>query len=245
MDIFSYHLIDAPFHQILWRLLGSRALTAVDGLRHFELLMTMKMGRSVASPFRFNYRTLAFFAWWENESALEAFLERPRYGVFQNPGWHVRMALYRRWGTYAELDDAPLHKDYSKRDGHVVAVTLARLKLQHTFRFAKWGKPVEAQIRDHGGKTCARVAYRPINTFSTFSIWESERAMVGMVKGLEKADGREHKDALVERARKPFHFEFTTLRFAPLSHHGDWERIRDETTPQKGAPLVLPASRQG
>lgn len=197
----------------------------------------MKMGRSVVSPNRFNYRSLALFAWWDEESALEAFLREPPYPVFEQPSWHVRMKFYRKWGRFAELDEAPLHPEYAKPDGPVVAVTLARLKLRHTLRFSRWGKPVERQIRDHEAKTCARVAYRPINTFSTFSIWESEQAMVGMVKGRQPADGHEHKDALVERARKPFHFEFITLRFAPLSHHGDWEAVRDETTPPGTSPL--------
>lgn len=239
MDIFSYHLIDAPFRQILPRLLWSRALTSVDGLRHSEHLLTMKMGRSVLLPSRYNYRTLAFFAWWRDEAALDAFLERPPYAIFHRPGWHVRMVFYRRWGRFAGLDEAPLHSEHADTDGPVVAVTLARLKLRHTLRFAKWGKPVERQIRDHPGKTCARVAYRPANVFSTFSIWQSEEAMVGMVGGQHASDGREHREAMVERARDPFHFEFMTLRFAPLSHHGDWSLVRDETTAEGAEPLTL------
>jgi len=237
MDIFSYHLIKAPFHRILPRLATTRALRGVEGLRHSETLMTMKMGRSVMSPLRYGDRTLSFFAWWEQESALQAFLENPPYRVFHNPGWHVRMKFYRKWGRFAALDDAPLHTEYAKPTGPVVAVTLARLKLRHTLRFARWGKPVERQIRDNPSKTCARVAYRPIKTFSTFSIWESEQAMIAMVRGKNESDGSEHREAMVERGRNPFHFEFITLRFAPLSHHGDWESVRDETTPAGVAPL--------
>jgi len=239
MDIFSYHLIKTPFRRVLPRLVSSRRIKEVEGLRHAEFLMTMKMGRSVMSPSRFNYRRLAFFAWWDDEAALEAFLEAPPYQVFRDPSWHIRMVFYRKWGRFAPLDEAPLHTAYADPEQEVVAVTLARLKLHHTLRFARWGKPVERQIRDHGGKTCARVAYRPMNTFSTFSIWTSEEAMVGMVRGIQASDGREHREVLVERARKPFHFEFMTLRFAPLSQHGDWASVCDETTLAGNSPLRL------
>lgn len=221
MDIFSYHLIEAPVHQVFARLLFAGRLAKVDGLRYSECLLTMNMGASVMSPTRYNYRSLAFFAWWRDESALDAFLERPPYRVFERPGWHVRMKFYRKWGSYAVLDQAPLHTELENPEGEVVAVTLARLKLRNTVRFAQWGKPVERQIRDHEGQTCARVAFRPLNTFSTFSIWKSEQAMLGMVRGMNEArDGTEHRNAMVERTRDPFHHEFMTLRFVPLSEHG-------------------------
>lgn len=221
MDIFSYHLIDAPVHEVLARLLFSGRLAQVDGLQHSECLLTMKMGASVMSPGRYNFGSLAFFGWWRDTAALDAFLERPPYRVFERPGWHVRLKFYRKWGDYAGLGEAPLHS-VEDPGGEVVAVTLARLKLQNTLRFARWGRPVEQQIRDHPGQTCARVAFRPVNTFSTFSIWESEEAMRGMVRGMSEArDGVEHRNAMVERARNPFHHEFMTLRFVPLAEHGD------------------------
>ena len=35
-----------------------------------------------------------------------------------------------------------------------------------------------------------------------------------------------HSEAMVERNRKDFHFEFTTLRFRAISEHGEWEGQR-------------------
>ena len=199
--------------------------------------MTMKMGRSVLSPSRFNYRSLAFFGYWQNQESLEDFLRDPPYKIFRDSGWHVRMKLYRKWGHFSGLNDAPLYEEHAKPKGPVVAITIARLKVRHTLRFAKWGKPVEKQIRDHAGKTCSRVTFRPFNTFSTFSTWKSEEAMLGMVRGLKDSDSAAHRDAMVERARKPFHFEFMTLRLAPLSTHGEWDSVRDETTPAGIEPI--------
>ena len=48
--------------------------------------------------------------------------------------------------------------------------------------------------------------------------------MTDMVHGhsaIEKP--KRHSDAMKERERKDFHFEFTTLRFKPLSEFGCWK----------------------
>lgn len=185
--------------------------------------MPMKMGHAVLSPSRYHFGSLALFAFWDGEEHLERFLEAPPYRIFGLPHWHVRLRFYRRWGSYTGLDDAITHTELANPEGPIVAVTVARLKLTETFRFARWGRPVETQVRDHPGVTRATVAFRPFNTFSTFSIWRSERDMLGMVRGRQPdVDGTGHRDAMKERVRKDFHYEFTTMRFVPLSEHGRW-----------------------
>jgi hypothetical protein len=68
----------------------------------------------------------------------------------------------------------------------------------------------------------------PFNTFCTFSIWNNETAMTNMVFGRkESTDGVEHKKAMVERSRKPFHFEFATMRFIPFRQCGQWKGVSD------------------
>ncbi len=223
MELFSYHLIQAPLHRVAARLVSSAALRRVPGLRHAECLLPMSMGASVWLPGRYHWTTLVLFARWEHEDHLERFLDAPPYPVFAEPGWHVRLRFYRRWGTYRGLDDAPLYPDVADPDSPVVGVTFARLRLTETLRFERWGRPVERQVRDHPGVTRATVAYRPLNTFSTFSMWKTERDMIGMVRGrAPDVDGAQHRDAMKERARRAFHYEFSTLRFVPLSEHGRW-----------------------
>lgn len=222
-QLFSYHVIEAPFLGVAARLLSSRALRRVPGLHHAECLLPMKMGRAVFSPRRYQWNLLALFAFWENETHLDRFLEAPPYKLFERPAWHMRMRFYRRWGSFAGLDGATCYAEHSQHQGPVAAVTLARLKLSQTFRFARIGKPVEAQVRDHPGLIRGAVAFRPLNRFSTFSVWESEEAMLDMVRGTHgEVDGTQHRNAMIERARKPFHHEFTTMRFVPLSEHGRW-----------------------
>jgi len=223
MELFSYHLIQAPVYSVAARVLSSGALRRVPGLRHAECLMPMRMGHPVSRPGRYHWTSLALFAFWQDELHLERFLEAPPYAVFERPSWHVRMRFYRRWGTYSGLDEATLYTELADPEGPVVGVTFARLKLLETFRFARWGKPVEEQVRDHPGVTRATVAYRPLNTFSTFSMWRTEADMLSMVRGRKaEVDGAEHREAMIERARRPFHYEFTTMRFVPLSEHGEW-----------------------
>lgn len=223
MELFSYHLIQAPVYSVAARLLSAGALRRVPGLRHAECLLPMKMGHAVALPGRYHWTSLVLFALWDDEAHLERFLEAPPYRVFERSGWHIRLRFYRRWGSYAGLDQATAYTELASPEGPVVGVTFARLKLAETFRFARWGKPVEAQVRDHPGVTRATVAFRPLNTFSTFSIWRSERDMLGMVRGRQaEVDGTGHRDAMKELARRSFHYEFTTMRFVPLSEHGQW-----------------------
>jgi hypothetical protein len=232
MELFSYHLIQAPIFQVAARLWSTAALRRVAGLRHAECLLPMRLGHGVMLPGRYHFSTLVLFALWETEGDLDRFLASPPYRVFERDHWHVRLRFYRRWGTYRGLDQATPYTALADPEGPVVGVTFARLKLTETFRFARWGKPVEAQVRDHPGVTRATVAFRPFNTFSTFSMWKSERDMLGMVRGREAAlDGTDHREAMQERVRRDFHYEFTTMRMVPLSEHGRWpEPLRLFTT---------------
>ena len=108
-----------------------------------------------------------------------------------------------------------------------MAVTLARMRLPEVPRFLTWGKPVERLVRDHPDATLALAAMRPPRSISTFSIWNSVRAMTDMVHGrggaAALADPARHADAMAERRRRDFHREFATYRFRPLSEHGHWD----------------------
>lgn len=220
-EIFSFHLVKIPFFKKIALLFTPLHKRKVPGLLHSEFFFTMNLGEPVMSLQRYNLSTMAFFAWWSDESKLENFLQQSQHS-YLSQGWHVRMKLYRRWGEVADIKQAFVDPTLSIPDKTVVAVTLARLNILETFRFIKWGKPVERQVRDHKGQTLALAAIRPPNTFSTFSIWKNEAEMLNMVSGRHKQqDGESHKLAMQERNRKDFHFEFTTMRFTPLKEYGN------------------------
>ena len=183
----------------------------------------MTLGSPILSPARMQLGNLAVFAAWDCVKSLEAFLADSKLGHTLSQGWHIRLKLIRKWGQFAELDNVPPMTDDTDPDQPVVAVTLARLKISQVSRFVRWGKPVENQVRNHPGTTLALAAMRPPRTFSTFSIWRSQREMTEMVHGKGSSPQiRSHADAMKERDRKDFHHKFTTLRFEPISEHGEW-----------------------
>lgn len=248
--MFSFHLVRLGAGVGASMLMRPPRAGAVAGLRHAETMATMRLGAPVVSPHRLQVRNIAVFARWESEGALEDFLATDALGQRLADAWHVRLDFVRRWGSVDGLHDLPETVGRMAPDEPVVAVTLARHRLPELARFIRWGRPVERQVRDHPASTLALAAVRPPRTFSTFSIWESSRAMTGMVFGRRHApavggvdeeeargipggarrpDGevRRHAEAMAERERRDFHREFTTLRFRPLSEHGSWQGRSD------------------
>lgn len=186
--------------------------------------MQMELGSPLVSPRRAQLRHLAVFASWDDEDAIDRHLGSSDLGRVHEAGWHVRLDFLRRWGHVTEFDGLPTSTAEPDPDAPAVAVTLARMKLPQLPRFIKWGRPVEQLVRDHPGTRLALAAAHPLRTVSTFSVWETQRDMADMVSGHgDIADPRRHAAAMVERSRKDFHFEFTTLRFRALSEHGRWK----------------------
>ena len=228
MRIFSYHLAKSAVTRTVWAMCRPPTPESTPGLRHAECMAAMTLGSPILSSARMKLRNLAVFASWESESALDAFLSNTEFGRAVASGWHVRLSFLRRWGHFPEFDDLPASIGESDPVQPVVAVTLARLKLPEVFRFVRWGKPVEELVRDHPGTTLALAAFRFPRTFSTFSVWRSQREMTDMVHGRgSSTDAKRHADAMVERNRKDFHHKFTTLRFRAIAEHGEWEGRRN------------------
>ncbi|PXA03604.1 hypothetical protein DDZ13_11530 [Coraliomargarita sinensis] len=227
MKIFSYHLAQVSPAFTLRSFFAPPSVKQVSGLCHMECMAPMMLGAPIVSPERLQLRKLAVFAAWEDESALDQFLGQEKLGKALSAGWHLRLSLIRRWGSFPEFDDFPENESAQDSASPVVAVTIARLKLPEVFRFIRWGRPVEELVRDHPGTTLALASMRMPRTFSTFTVWRSEKEMTNMVHGHSTVSGGErHAAAMAERNRKDFHHYFTTLRFHALSEHGEWDGRR-------------------
>ena len=159
-----------------------------------------------------------------NEKALDDYLQKEKFGAQLNNGWHVRLAFMRQWGKTSKFK-IPEHKaTLELASSPVVAVTIARMKPWAIPRFLRWGRPVEKLVRDHNGTLLSMASFKFPNTISTFSIWKTEKEMTNMVHGHSKmAQPKRHANAMKERERKSFHFEFVTLRFKPISEFGTWQ----------------------
>lgn len=228
MRIFSFHLVETTPARTVHAMSRPPTTCQIPGLHHAECMAAMTLGAPILSPARMQWHKLAVFASWESDGALDDFLADTNLGRTLSEGWHVRLNFLRRWGRFSEFDSLPANLEDTDPEQPVVAVTLARLKLPHVFRFIRWGKPVEKLVRDHPGTTLAMAAMRPPRTFSTFSVWRSQREMTDMVHGKDTLPGAaRHAEAMAERNRKDFHHKFTTLRFQAISEHGEWAGRRN------------------
>jgi hypothetical protein len=224
MTVFSYHLIRLPFIQSVRGLMANPLGKNTPGLVHAEFMTAMTLGSPIVSPARFLLRQVAIFAQWENEQALDAYLEQTSFGKTLAKGWHVRLAFVRQWGSFSDYKIPETKATIDSPADPVVAVTIARMRPLQVPRFIAWGRPAEQLVRDHPGTALSLASIRFPNTVSTFSIWKTEKEMTDMVHGHSKIPmPKRHSDAMKERDRKDFHFEFTTLRFKPLAEHGSWK----------------------
>ncbi|KAA5534468.1 hypothetical protein F0919_07545 [Taibaiella lutea] len=223
MSIFTYHLVKTSYISALKAILLSLKPINTPGLIHAECTTVMTLGSAVFSPSRMLVRQVAVFAQWENEAAIDHFLNKNSLGKIVAKGWHVRLTFLRQWGAISEFEIPDELLESDAPDAPVVAVTLARMKLPEIPRFIRWGRPVEKLVRDHPGTILSLASIRLPRTISTFSIWKSQKEMTDMVRGHSAVPQPErHADAMKERERKDFHFEFTTLRFKPISEFGEW-----------------------
>ena len=220
----SYHLVDLPARVSAGTLLRPPNRTTVGGLQHAECLVLMRFGAPIVSLARLQLRRFAMFAQWDDESALNRFLDTHPLGRRLAAGWHVRLQYLRRYGTLAALGNLPKRAGTWDPDEAIVAVTIARMKLSEVPRFLRWGRPVERLVANHPAAVFSTGAQRPPNTISTFSIWRTVREMTEMVQGRSDVPSAHvHQVAMAEQRRKDFHHESTFMRFRPLSEHGEWQ----------------------
>ena len=225
MVIFSYHLVRIPFVLAIKGMFSSPIKKKTNGLIHAEYMTAMTLGSPILSPSRILIKQVAIFAQWESEEALENYLANEKFGKILTKGWHVRLAFVREWGKISGFKIPEYKSSLKSPSSPVVAVTIARMKPWAVPRFIHWGRPVEKLVRDHSATFLSLASVRFPNTVSTFSIWKTEKEMTDMVHGHSKMEKPErHSNAMKERERKDFHFEFTTLRFKPLSEFGTWKR---------------------
>ncbi len=222
MSVFTYHVVETSYCSALKILFSPPKPNNVPGLIHAECMSVMTLGSAIFSPSRILLNQVAVFAQWENEKSIDTFLSNNSIGKIVANGWHTRLTFLRQWGTISEFK-IPHENLEQNSTAPVVAVTLARMKLFEVPRFIHWGRPVEKLVRDHPGTLLSLASIRFPRTVSTFSIWKSQKEMTDMVYGQSPVPHpQRHLNAMRERERKDFHFEFTTLRFKPISEFGEW-----------------------
>jgi len=224
MSISSFHLVKIPLRTAIKGLFTKLINKKTKGLIYSEYMTSMTLGSPIISTERFLIKEVAIFAQWENEKDLENFLVKDKFGKTLYKGWHVRLGFMRDWGKIKGFKVPKEKETIENSNSPVVAVTIARMKPLAVPRFLHWGRPVEKLVRDHSGTLLSLASFNFPNTISTFTIWKNVKEMEEMVHGHSKmSKPKRHSDAMKERERKNFHFEFTTLRFKPISEFGNWK----------------------
>lgn len=222
-NLFTYHLIKLSFFSALKSVLFPINKTKIKGLIHAETMSAMELGSSIFDPTRFFSKRIVVFAQWENENTFSEFMQLNSFGKQLSKSWYLKLKYVRQWGSISHFDIPNTRMAIDDENQAVVAVTLARMKYTEIPRFLHWGRPVEKLVRDHSGTTLSLASIRYPNLISTFSIWRTQKEMTEMVHGHSKMEQpKRHSNAMKERNRKDFHFEFTTLRFLPISEHNSW-----------------------
>ncbi|WP_435132733.1 hypothetical protein [Formosa sp. A9] len=224
MSISSFHLVKIPTWVAIKGLFSKLISKKTKGLIYSEYMTSMTLGSPIFSTNRFLIREIAIFAQWESEKDLDNFLNNDKFGNLIKKGWHVRLGFMRDWGKIKGYKVPKEKETLENSKLPVVAVTIARMQPFAIPRFLYWGRPVEKLVRDHPSTLLSIASFKFPNTISTFSIWKNVQEMEKMVHGhSKKPKPKRHSDAMKERERKDFHFEFTTLRFKPLSEFGNWK----------------------
>lgn len=229
--IFSYHLLNTNRAKAINFIYFSKKTKAVKGLIYAEQMSVMTLGAPVFSKSRILGKQIAFFAQWENEEALELFLSETKMGKALSKGWHIRLSFVRQWGEIKGFE-IPKQTVTDEIDGPVVAITIAKMRFLEIPRFIRWGRPVEILVKEHPESRLSLASIKFPNIVSTFSIWNSTNAMKAMVSGHSNVpQPKRHSNAMKERDRKNFHYEFTTLRFKPIAEYGSWNKKDNYLTP--------------
>lgn len=223
MSLYSYHLVKLSLASALRIMLFPIKSKNIPGLIYAETMSAMVLGSPIFSKSRFFNREIVVFAQWQNVNYLNNFLQSNSKGKQLAKGWHIRLEFLRQWGRISGFQIPEQELEVDTENNPVVAVTIARMNYTQIPRFLRWGRSAEEQVRDDSGAILSLASIRYPNIISTFSIWKTQKAMTDMVHGHSKMpEPKRHVNAMKERDRKDFYFEFTALRFRPLEEYGEW-----------------------
>jgi hypothetical protein len=213
--IASVHLADVGARSALG-ILGRRSPSAksVSGLRNANLALATPLSPSLRRVPRLG-RT-ALIAFWDDDAALDGFLNDHPLAKKLADGWHLRLAPLRAHGTWPGLpDDVPKGRTV-EQDGPAAVLTLGRLRLTQTLRFMRASVKAEAAALEAPGRIWATAMARP-PFVATCSLWESTDALSTYAYGQR---GLGHPDAIAAQAEKDFHKQSAFIRFRPYGAQG-------------------------
>jgi hypothetical protein len=212
--IASVHIADVGARSALPIVRRAPKPEEVAGLRHADVGLTAPLSAALLG--RPDPGRIALVAFWDDDAALDRFLEHDPLAVKLAGGARVRLAPLRAFGSWPGLpSDTPTSRVVD-HEGPVAALTLGRLRFSQTLRFLRTSAKAEARAIGAPGLIWATGMARP-PFVCTFSLWESTRALSTYAFGRAEPA---HPDAIAEGTAKPFHHRQAFIRFAPYASVG-------------------------
>jgi hypothetical protein len=216
--IVSVHIADVGWLQVQRILFQGLDATKIPGMSYAEPAVVAPLGKRLPRPYA---GRIALIAAWDDDAALDRFLDGHPFGERLAGGWYSRLEPLRCFGSWAGMPDLPTRELPMDDAEPVAALTLGRLRIMRTRSFLKSGAPAERDaVADPAVLATtglARLA-RP-RLVSTFSLWRSAAAMREYAF---REDGPHQAAVRADRAR-PFHHESAFVRFRPYASSGRWD----------------------
>lgn len=210
----SVHVADVGARHALGFMAKTPKPSEVRGLRHANVGLAAPLSGSLLPPLELG--RVGLVAFWDDETALDAFLATHRRAAALSEGWSSRLEPLRAFGSWPGLPaDVPTARA-TEYDGPAIVLTLGRLRLSQAPRFLRTSAKAEARVVEAPGVTWATGLARP-PFVATCSLWESTRALSTYAFGRSEPA---HSDAIAEGQAKAFHHQSAFIRFRPYGAQG-------------------------
>ena len=217
--IASVHLADVGARTALAMSRKPPPPGSISGLRRAETALAAPLGASILPKPQFGRAGLVAF--WDDDDAIDRFLTDDPLAAKFASGWHVRLAPLRAYGTWPGFPrEEVTDQRHVEHEGPVAAITMGRLRTSQAIRFLRASAKAEGAVLEAPGVTFTTGLARPPSFVSTFSLWESTRALSTYAYGSKEPA---HPDAIANGEAKPFHHQQAFIRFRPYASQGRLE----------------------
>jgi hypothetical protein len=218
MSILSVHLADVGARSVPGTVRQRLTPAGVPGLRYAQLAAGAPLSSDLLP--RPKLGRVGLIASWDDDQALDAFLETHPLAQRFAGGFHVRLEPLRVVGSWSGLPDLPVDEKPIADDEPVAVLTLGRLRLNRAAAFLRANAPASGEAAASDAVILATGLARPPRFVATFSLWRNTPEMRAVVVGPDKLG---HRDAMKAHAARSFHHESAFVRFRPYAPIGEWE----------------------
>jgi hypothetical protein len=161
---------------------------------------------------------VGLIAAWDDDDALDRFLDGHPLAARFDCGWHVRLEPLRVYGAWSRMPGLPAREKPVDDEEPVAVLTLGHTKLHRAVPFLRASAPAEQAAARDPAVLASTAFARPPRFVSTFSLWRSAAAM----RDYAHSTGGSHQAAVRADRAKPFHREAAFVRFRPYASQGTW-----------------------